>query len=109
MPPPPAHQVADDSVEVDLVENAGYALAEGVSSYLAAQNVSARLVNAIPQLFRATELLLKAKLQTLDPHALKDRPDNPTVLKRLSARGESLQPEELTCLQRLRRMRNNLQ
>jgi hypothetical protein len=108
-PPPPAHQVADDSVEVDLVENAGYALAEGVSSYLAAQNISARLVNAIPQLFRATELLLKAKLQTWDPHALQDHPDNPTVLKRLSTRGASLQPDELTCLQRLRRMRNNLQ
>jgi len=108
-PPPPAHQIADDSVEIDLVQNAGYSLAEGVSSYLAAQNLSARLVNAIPQLFRATELLLKAKLQALDHHALKDHPDNPTVLKRLSARGASLQPEELTFLERLRRMRNNLQ
>jgi hypothetical protein len=108
-PPPPAHQVADDSVEVDLVENAGCALTEGVSSYLAAQNASARLVNAIPQLFRATELLLKAKLQALDLHALEDHPDNPAVLKRLSARSVSLQPDELTCLQRLRRMRNNLQ
>lgn len=108
-PPPPAYQVADDSVEVDLVENAGCALTEGVSSYLAAQNASTRLVNAIPQLFRATELLLKAKLQTLDPHALKDHPDNPTVLKRLSARSGSLKPDELTCLQRLRRMRNRSQ
>jgi hypothetical protein len=108
-PPPPAHQVADDSVEVDLLENAGYALGEGVNSYLAAQNASAKLVNAIPQLFRATELLLKAKLHTLDSHALKRHPDNPTVLKLLAARGTSLQPDEETSLQRLRRMRNNLQ
>ena len=108
-PLPPAHQVADDSVEVDLVENAGCALAEGVSSYLAAQNASDGVVNAIPQLFRATELLLKAKLEALNPQALRDHPNNPTVLKRLAAQGTLLQPDELTSLQRLRQVRNNLQ
>lgn len=87
---PPAHQVADSSVDVDLIENAAHSLRDGVTSFLAARNNSERLVNAIPQLFRAVELLLKAKLRDLDARKLADHPNTPTVLTHLVARGVSL-------------------
>ncbi|HET8925269.1 MAG TPA: hypothetical protein VFN26_19965 [Candidatus Acidoferrum sp.] len=106
--PPPAFQVVG-SIDVDLVENARHAIAEGVSSYLAARKVSEKLVNAIPQLFRGTELLLKARLLELDRVGLRDEPNNLTVLKRLAAKGVRLQDDELTNLKRLRRWRNELQ
>jgi hypothetical protein len=108
-PPPPAHQVADDSVDVDLVENAAHSLREGIASFLGARIASDRLVSAIPQLFKAVELLLKAKLQDLDAHGLDDHPNNASVLKRLAARGVSITKDELDTVSRLRRLRNDLQ
>jgi len=107
--PPPAHQVANNSVDVDLIENAAYSLREGVTSFLAARKNSERLVNAIPQLFRAVELLLKAKLRDLEAHGLDDHPNNPTVLQRVTARGVSLTKEEVDTVSRLRQLRNVLQ
>ena len=107
--PPPAFQVAGDSVDVDLTENAGHSIAEGVASYLAARKISDKLVNSVPQLFRGVELLLKSKLQMLDPQALQDQPNTPTVLKRLAGKGIALHPDELINLARLRRWRNDLQ
>src|SRR5262249_26371153 len=107
--PPPAHQVAVDSIDIDLVENASHAMREGVSAFLGARNDSGQLVNAIPQMFRAVELLLKARLQDLDTHALDDHPNNPTVLDRLAANGIAITSDESAALIRLRRMRNDLQ
>jgi len=109
MAPPPAHQVMDGSVEVDFVENSAHAFCEGVSSFLAAYDRSERLVNAIPQLFRSIELLLKARLQELDPHALDDQPNNPMVLKRLEKGGVSISADDAATVARLRRLRNDLQ
>lgn len=108
-PPPPAHQVADDSIDVDLVENAGHSIRDGVRSFLAARKNSEKLMNAIPQLFRALELLLKAKLLSLDMRALDDHPNNPTVLKRLAAAGIQLTTAERDTVGMLRRLRNDLQ
>lgn len=107
--PPPAHQIADDSIDVDLLENAGHALSEGVRRFLEARCDSSRLVHAIPDIFRGLELLLKARLQQEGPDALADHPNNPTVIQRLSLAGVHLSPAELETVKRLRRLRNELQ
>jgi hypothetical protein len=99
----------DSSIDIDLVENAAHALREGVSSFLAARKSSSRLLDAIPALFRATELLLKAKLQEIDPRSLADEPNNPTVLKRLATAGVAISTSERNSINRLRRLRNALQ
>lgn len=107
--PPPAHQLAHDSVSVDYAENAAHALREGISAFLAGRKRSEHLVNSIPQLFRAIELLLKAKLEQIDPQLLRDKLNNPTVLKRIMEAGVALSVDELSCVNRLRSMRNDLQ
>jgi uncharacterized protein YutE (UPF0331/DUF86 family) len=107
--PPPAYQLSEDSIDLDLIENACHALRAGVTGYLAASKTSDELLNAIPQLFRAVELLLKAKLQRIVARALDDHPNNPTVLKRLQANGVSICTTEAHTLKRLRGLRNSLQ
>lgn len=66
-------------------------------------------MNAIPQLFRALELLLKARLRDLDPNGLADEPNNPTVLKRIRAHGVAITSDEADAIRKLRRLRNDLQ
>lgn len=107
--PPPAEQLADDSVDVDLIENSAHAARDGVVCFLRAQTSPSQLVNAIPHLFRAIELLLKAKLEMLDTRALADHPNNPAVLTRLAARGVAITAAERSGIDRLRRLRNRLQ
>lgn len=107
--PPVAHQIADDSVEVDLVENAMHSLCVGVRFYLAAKHESSALVNAIPALFRSVELLLKQRLEHADARALQDQPSNPIVLARLKAAGVLITSAEESIITRLRKLRNNLQ
>jgi hypothetical protein len=107
--PPVAHQIADDSVAVDLIDNAMLSLGEGVRFYLTGKNESSSLVNAVPALFRAVELFLKERLERADPQALADLPNNPTVLKRLKAAGVAISTREESTITQLRRLRNNLQ
>ncbi|HYT78720.1 MAG TPA: hypothetical protein VEQ37_05615 [Actinomycetota bacterium] len=94
---------------MDLEKNAEHAFADAVSEFLAAYVHPDRLVHALPQLFRAIELLLKARLAVLDPHGLDDQPNNPTLLNRLSARGVALSADEIMTVTHLRRLRNDLQ
>jgi len=108
-PPTPAFQVRDDSLNVDLVENAEHAFRDGVSAYLASYLHPDNLLGAVPQIFRAIELLLKARLEMLDPDALDDRPNNPTVLRRLQSGGVALTSDEIETITKLRRPRNDLQ
>jgi hypothetical protein len=98
-----------DSVDVDVLQNAGKALRDGAASFLGARTDQGELVSSIPQLFRCVELLLKARLEDLDPQQLGDHPNMPTVLKRLASHGVSLSPEELDVITRLRHVRNDLQ
>ena len=107
--PPPAEQLAEDSVDVDLIENCAHAARDGVACFLGAQTNPSHLVNAVPHLFRAIELLLKAKLEKLDAHALADHPNNPTVMNRLAALGIVITAPERGDIDRLRRLRNRLQ
>lgn len=107
--PPPAVQVADDAVDVDLVTNAAISLRDGVASFRSARKDSSALVTALPQLFRSVELLLKARLQGHDVTALNDHPNNPTVLARLAAANVTITQGEIETITKLRRLRNSLQ
>lgn len=107
--PPPALQIMEGSVGVDLAKNAEHAFREGVAAFIAAYVHPDRLVTAVPQLFRAIELLLKARLTMSDPSALDDQPNIPTVLARLQAHGVALAEAEIETMTRLRRLRNDLQ
>lgn len=109
VPPAVAEQLGEDSVDVDLVENAGHALRDGVRWFVMARNEPTHLVNAIPQLFRAVELLLKARLQELDSQGLLKQPNNPKVISTLEELGVQFPADELDALKRLRRLRNDLQ
>lgn len=108
-PPPPALQLTRDSIDVSLGRNAEHAFADGVSAFLAAYIRPERLVSAVPQLFRAIELLLKARLEMIDAHALDGQPNNRAVLGRLRAGGVILSSDEIDTIARLRRLRNDLQ
>jgi ribosomal protein S27E len=109
MPPSPAQQLREDTVEVDLVENAGLALAEGATCFVASRTEPSRLVHAIPHLFRAIELLLKACLHHLDHSALDDQPRAKTVIARLAAHKVVLTNADRQMLGKLRTLRNQLQ
>ena len=109
LPSTPAHQLAETSVDIDLVQNAAHALDDGVDDFLSARSNAQRLVNGIPHLFRTVELLLKTRLAEHDSSALSDHPNNPTVLKRLVAAGVSFDMHEHETIKRLRGLRNQLQ
>jgi hypothetical protein len=68
-----------------------------------------RLLDAVPDLFQAIELLLKERLELANPRGLGDQPNNPTVLERLADGGVALAPDEAELVSRLRRLRNDLQ
>jgi len=108
-PPPPALQLMESSIDVGLDRNAQHAFAEGVSEFLTSYVHPERLVHAIPQLFRAIELLLKMRLEALDPHGLADEPNNPTVLARLAGQSVVISGDEVETVAQLRRLRNRLQ
>lgn len=108
-PPPPAFQLMPHSVDVDLLENAAQALSDGAAEFTAAYVKPERLVSAVPDLFRCIELLLKARLQIADAHALADHPNNPTVLDRLRDHAVVLGTDEVNAIVSLRRLRNDLQ
>lgn len=107
--PPPAYHLLGGPIDTDLVDNAGHALQDGVSLFLESYTNPDRLKNAVPQLFRAVELILKARLQQLQPQGLDDHPNNPKVLERLSSAGVSISQEERDEITRIRRLRNQLQ
>lgn len=107
--PPPAGQLSENSVNVNLLGNAGHAFSEGVASYLRARTNGDALVDAIPLLARAVELLLKAKLKELAPKELEGKPNVPTTLTRLAAYGLTLDSNETEVITTLRKLRNDLQ
>ena len=108
-PPPPAEQVSPSGIDLDLIDNAARSLRDGVSAFLAADTEPDALARAVPELFRCLEILLKARLVQLDTNGLHGNPNNPTVLQRLGCLGVHLLASENTTLNRLRRIRNQLQ
>jgi ribosomal protein S27E len=109
LPPPPALQLMPNSVEVDLVENAAHAFRDGAAEFISAYVRPERLVSAVPDLFRSIELLLKARLELVDAHALDDHPNNPTVLDRLERGRAGIAPGDIETVTGLRQLRNDLQ
>jgi hypothetical protein len=109
LPPAPADQLRDDSVDVDLLENAALALAEGAGHFAKGRTQPEHLVHAIPQLFRALELILKAKLLYYSPQALDDHPRIAIVIKRLAANGLQLSKTDQSTIDVARKLRNKLQ
>jgi ribosomal protein S27E len=107
--PPPAFQLMNGSIDLDLAGNAEHAFREGAAAFIAAYARPDQLVTAVPHLFRSIELLLKARLELLGTSALDDEPNNPTVLDRLRSRGVQIDPDEINTITRLRRLRNDLQ
>ncbi|HET9732300.1 MAG TPA: hypothetical protein VFP54_06445 [Acidimicrobiales bacterium] len=108
-PPSPAFQIMEASLDVDMMDTAGHALAAGVSAYLTAYVEPQRLLDAVPDLFQVIELLLKVRLEVANPLGLRDHPNNPTVLSRLSDAGVVISPDDIDTVARLRRLRNGLQ
>ena len=109
LPPTPAWQLDDASIDLDLISNAGSAFGTGVAAYNAAYTHPDRLSAAVLDLFRAIELLLKARLDQLDPKALDKRPGTPTVLRRLADCGVVLTAANDEAIASLRDLRNKLQ
>lgn len=107
--PPPALQISAGSVDLDLRETAAHAFRDGVSAYLKAYDRPEQLATAIPSLFRSAELLLKSRLETVDPTELADETNNPTVLARLRRQGVIFLAGEVDTIIRLRTLRNDLQ
>ena len=61
------------------------------------------------QVFHATQLVLKIRLEQVTPGALAKRPNNPSVMQQLQAIGIVIRPEELEIVEGLRATRNYLQ
>jgi hypothetical protein len=109
LPPTPAWQLDDASIDLDLISNAGSGFAAGVAAYNAAYTRPDRLAAAVLDLFRAIELLLKARLDQRDPKALDKRLNNPAVLRRLADHGVVLTAANDATIAGLRDLRNKLQ
>lgn len=107
--PPPAAQVDPAEIDVDLAENAAHTFEAGVRAYRRSYTERDQLLTAVPQLFRAIELLLKARLELEDPAQLADKPNTPAVIERLAALGIDLSSAEHETVTSLRRLRNAMQ
>jgi hypothetical protein len=108
LPPSPALQLDARSINVDLISNAAHAFRAGVAAYTAAYTRKDELVNAVPHLFRAIELLLKARLEDVETNVVEGL-NNQTVLRRLEQCGVSVAPADKDTITSLRRLRNRLQ
>ena len=109
MPPPPVTQLAEGYFGVEIEENAAAALNAGASAYAKSRTDTEALRQAVLSTFQAIELLLKIRLDTLDPARGADRLDNPSVLKALAAHGVTLNDDTEVMIAALRKLRNKFQ
>jgi hypothetical protein len=108
-PPSLVYQLADTTFDFDKISNALSSLTEGILSYQKARTEIDFIKHGVLQLFHTVELVLKNKLESLDPKALARRPDNPAVLRLLQGHGVSLRADELRTVNDLRALRNLFQ
>ena len=104
-----ACQLATKSISLDLEGNARLCLKTGLEAFVRSAIEEAALLEAILNVFQATELLTKAVLEKRDPQALKDRPNHPTVLSRLIRNGVALSTDDQARIEALRKLRNSIQ
>jgi hypothetical protein len=109
MPTPPAQQLLPNGVELTLLDGAAEALAEAADDFADASRNPARLVQALPNLHRATELALKARLADHEPEVIVQRLNSRSVIERLAKHGSTLEAGELDTLSELRRARNRIE
>ena len=107
--PPPAAQANEAGFGVTLTENAARAVDLGASAYSRSQTDPSELREAVLNLSQAVELVLKIRLKEADPRALRDNPNNPTVVGRLQRANVKLDRHELDAIAELRHIRNQLQ
>lgn len=105
---PPAFEVQDASLDIDLVKGAEVALHSGVSCFIASTVEPNMLVLAIPHLDRAIELLLKARLELADPQQSSKRLNTRRARKRLNEIGVEFSPVDAQTITDLRLCANNL-
>ena len=104
-----AGQVAPETISLDLESNAQLCVEAGLTSFVRSSTDESALLDAILKLFQAIELLTKAALVSRDPTALKDRPNHPKVLSRLKKSGVIFTTDDLSTIERLRKLRNTIQ
>jgi hypothetical protein len=104
-----AQQLAPERISLDLESNAQLCLKVGLAAFVRSSIDETALLEAILKVFQAIELLTKSALELRDPTALKDRPNNPTVLSRLMQAGVGLSANDLLRIERLRSLRNSIQ
>jgi hypothetical protein len=108
-PPPPAAQLGDAQYGVDITQNAAAALNTGAAAYARSRTEPETLRLAVLSLFQAIELLLKIRLDDLDPACDAIRMDNPSVLKGLASMGARFDNNAMATITALRQLRNKLQ
>lgn len=107
MPPSAAAQLADDGVDVDLWKNAEVATKTAARAYAQSRTNADALRDAVLSGFQAIELVLKLRLEPINPAWLRE--NNPSILRRLVDNGIPISAEEADAINELRRLRNKLQ
>ena len=106
-PPSASAQLAGDGYGVDIGENSAAAFRTAASAFARSRTDPDSLREAVLSAFQATELILKMRLEEIDPKALKA--NNPTVIERLVEANVAVDAQEHTAIAELRRLRNKLQ
>lgn len=107
--PSAAAQLNEQGYGFDIAQNAAAALGGGAVAYSRSKTDPKSLREAVLQVFHATELVLKIRLEQVTPGALAKRPNNPSVMQQLKAIGIMIRPEEVEIVESLRALRNHLQ
>lgn len=108
-PPSVTAQLSKEGYGFDITQNAAAALNAGAAAYSRGKSEVEALRDAVLQVFHAVELILKIRLEQVEPGALSKRPNNPTVVERLRAAGIAIASSELQAIEDLRVLRNHLQ
>ena len=101
-PPSAAAQLDEHGYGFDIAQNAAAALGGAAVAYSRSKTDPKSLRKAVLQVFHATELVLKIRLEQVTPGALAKRPNNPSVMQQLQAIGIVIRPEELEIVEGLR-------
>jgi hypothetical protein len=108
LPRSPIWELDAASIDLDLIGNAESAFRAGVAAYNTAYRRQEGLTTAIQELDRAIELLLKARLDQLDPKALDKRYYHRALLQRLVDHGALIVADSAR-IGELHRERNSVQ
>jgi hypothetical protein len=106
-PPSVSAQLAGDGVDIDLWSNSEVAVKAAARAYAQSRTKPEALRDAVLNCFQAIELVLKMRLETIDPGEVKG--NNPTVLRRLIDHGVAINADEIATIDALRKLRNKLQ